>query len=88
MQLTTKKPHSHGISQSSSLGVFEEEGELALDDWELWSLMIIPPLTIIFHLLEQLAKLCPKPRHLKHFLLEVFVGDLGIEVEGLSLELL
>jgi len=23
--------------------------------------------------------MCPKPRHLKHFSLEVLVGDLGVE---------
>jgi len=69
MHLTTNKSPSDGISHSSSLGVFEEEGELALDDWELWSLTTIPPLTIIVLLLEQLAAMCPKPRHLKHFLL-------------------
>jgi len=42
-----------------------------------------PPLTIIILLLGQLAAICLKPSHLKHFLLEVFVGDLG--VKGLSL---
>ena len=43
-----------------------------------------PPLTIIVLLLGQLSVMCPKPRYLKHFLLKVLVGDLG--VEGLSLE--
>jgi len=42
-----------------------------------------PPLTIIVLLLGQLLAMCPKPMYLKHFLLEVLVGDLGIE--GLSL---
>jgi len=28
--------------------------------------------------------MCPKPKHLKHFLLEVLVGDLGVEVEDLK----
>jgi len=32
--------------------------------------------------------MCPKPRHLKHFLFEVLVGDLGVEVEEVSLEIL
>ena len=32
--------------------------------------------------------MCPKPKHLKHFVLEVLVGDLGVEVEGLCLETL
>jgi len=36
----------------------------------------------------QSTVMCPKPKHLKHFLLEVLVGDLGVIVEGLeSLEL-
>jgi len=43
-----------------------------------------PPLTIIILLLGKLAEMCPKPRHLKHFLLEILVDDLG--VEDLSLE--
>jgi len=46
--------------------------------------MTTPSLTIIFLLEGQLAAICPKPRHLKHFLLEVLVGDLGVEVEGLE----
>jgi len=37
------------------------------------------PLTIIVLLLGQLAAMCPKLRHLKHFLLEVLVGDLGVK---------
>ena len=32
--------------------------------------------------------MCLKPKHLKHFVLEVLVGDLGVEVEGMSLETL
>ena len=32
----------------------------------------------------QSATMCPKPKHLKHFLLEVLVSDLGFEVEGLK----
>ena len=86
IHLTTNKSPSQGISHSSSLAVFEEEGELALDDWELWSLTTIPFLTIIVLLLGQSAPMCPKPKHLKHFLLEVLVGDLG--VEGSSFECL
>jgi len=39
-------------------------------------------------LVGQLATMCPKPKHLKHFLFEVFVSDLGVEMEGLSLETL
>jgi len=43
------------------------------------------PLLIIIFLLEgQLDAICPKPKHLKHFLLEVLVGDLGVKVEGLE----
>jgi len=38
----------------------------------------------MFLLEGQLDVICPKPRHLKHFLLEVLVGDLGVEVEGLE----
>jgi len=34
-------------------------------------------------LLGQLTAMCPKPKHLKHFVLEVLVGDLGVEVKGL-----
>ena len=37
-------------------------------------------------LFGQLAVMCPKPKHLKHFVLEDLVGDLGVEVEGLCLE--
>jgi len=37
-------------------------------------------------LFGQLKVMCPKPKHLKHFVLEVLVGDLGVEVEGLCLE--
>jgi len=32
----------------------------------------------------QFATMCPKPRHLKHFVFEVLVGDLGVELEGLE----
>jgi len=32
--------------------------------------------------------MCPKLKHLKHFVLEVLVGDLGVEVEGVCLETL
>ena len=45
-----------------------------------------PSFTIIFLFIGQLIAMCPKPRHLKHFLLEILVSDL--EVEGLSLETL
>ena len=37
-------------------------------------------------LFGQLVAMFPKPKHLKHFVLEVLVGDLGVEVEGLCLE--
>ena len=37
-------------------------------------------------LLGQLTAMCPKPKHLKHFVLEVLVGDLGVEVERLCWE--
>ena len=70
------------------LGIFEEEGELDLEDWELWSLTTTPFLTIIVLFLGQFGAMCPKPRHLKHFLFEVLVGDLGVEVEEVSLEIL
>jgi len=39
---------------------------------------IIPSLTIIVLLLGQFAAMCPKPRHLKHFLFEVLVVDLEV----------
>jgi len=29
-------------------------------------------------------QLCPKPKHLKHFVFEVLVGDLKVEVEDLE----
>jgi len=32
-------------------------------------------------LFGQLAAMYPKPKHLKHFVLEVLVGDLGVEME-------
>jgi len=32
--------------------------------------------------------MCPKHKHLKHFVFEVLVGDLGVDVEALSLETL
>jgi len=46
--------------------------------------MTIPFLTIIILLLGQLASMCLKPKYLKHFLLEVLVGDLEVEVGGLK----
>jgi len=47
-----------------------------------------PPVTIMVRFVGQSAAMCPKPKHLKQFLLEVLVGDLGVIVEGLeSLEL-
>jgi len=45
-------------------------------------------LTNIVLLLGQFATMCPKPRHLKHLEIEVLVEDLGVEVEGISLEFL
>jgi len=54
------------------------------DLWELWSLMTTSSLTIMFLFEGQLDAMCPKHKHLKHFLLEVLVGDLGVEVEGLE----
>jgi len=39
-------------------------------------------------LLEQFVVMCPKPRHVKHFVLEVLVEDSGVQVEGVSLEVL
>ena len=32
----------------------------------------------------QFEAMCPKPKHLKHFVFEVLVGNLGVEVEGLQ----
>jgi len=46
--------------------------------------MTTTALTIIFLLEGQLDAICPKSKHLKHFLLEVLVGDLGVEMEGLE----
>jgi len=37
-------------------------------------------------LFGQLVVMCPKPKHLKHFVLEGLMGDLGVEVKGLCLE--
>jgi len=34
-------------------------------------------------LLGQLVAMCPKPKYLKHFVLEFLVGDLVVEVEEL-----
>jgi len=41
---------------------------------------------IVVLLFGQLAAMCPKPKHLKHFVLEILVDDLGVDVEGLCLE--
>jgi len=43
-----------------------------------------PPFTIMVFLDGQFAVMCSKPRHLKQFVFEVLVGDLGVEVEGLE----
>ena len=84
----TNKSLSQGISYSLSLEVFEGEGEWDLEDWSLCSLTTWPPLTIMVRFVGQSTAMCPKPKHLKHFLLEVLVGDLDVGVEGLeSLEL-
>ena len=32
-------------------------------------------------LVGQLATMCPKPKYLKHFILEILVGDLVVEVK-------
>jgi len=82
MRLTTNNSPSHGLSPSSSLGDLEWLGDLDL--WELWSIMTTPSFTITLRLEGQLEAICPKPKHLKHFLLEVLVGDLGVVVEGLK----
>jgi len=37
-------------------------------------------------LVGQLAAMCPKSKHLKHFIFEVLVGDLVVEVKRWSLE--
>jgi len=85
MRLTTNKSPSQGNSYSSSLWLFGEVGELDLEDWELWSLTTPPPpFTIIVLLDGQFVALCPKPKHFKHLVFEVLVGDLGVEVEGLK----
>jgi len=47
-----------------------------------------PPFTIIVLFVGKLVVICPKPRHLKHLVFEVLVADLGVEVEGFSLETL
>jgi len=39
-------------------------------------------------LFRQLVTMCPKLKHLKHFVLEVLVGDLGAEGKRLCLETL
>ena len=44
----------------------------------------LSPLNHLVRLVGQSAAMCPKPKHLKHFLLEVFLGDLGVEGEGLE----
>jgi len=81
--ITNKSP-SQGISYSLSLGVFEGERELDLEEWSLCSLTTCPPLTIMVCFVGKSVVMCPKPKHLKYFLLEVLVGDLGVEVEGLE----
>jgi len=45
-----------------------------------------PPFTINVLLLRQFAMIWPKPKHLKHFLFEILVGDFVLEEERLSLE--
>ena len=82
MLLISNKSPSHGNSHSSSLWLLGVVGDLDL--WELWSLMTTPLLTIMFLFEGQLVAICPKPRHLKHFLLEVLVRDLGVERKGLE----
>jgi len=84
MRLTTNKSPSQGNSDSSSLWLLEEVGELDLEAWELWSLATTPTFTIMLLLEGQFVAMCPKPRYLKHFVFEVLVGDLGVEMEGLE----
>jgi len=84
MRLISNKSPSQDNSYSSSLWLLEEVGELDLEVWELWSLTTGPPFTIMFLLDGQFVAMCPKPRHLKHFVFEVLVDDLGVEVEGLE----
>jgi len=88
LHLTTNKSPLQGNSYSSSLWIFEEVEEQDLEDWELWSLTTTPPFTIIVLLDGQFAATCPKPKHLKHFVFEVLVVELGLEVEGLETLLL
>ena len=45
-----------------------------------------PLFSIMILLLGQVVVISPKPKHLKHFLFEVLVGDLVLEGERLSLE--
>jgi len=52
----------------------------------LCSLTTTSPFTIIVLLVGQLTTMCQKPKHLKHFVLEVLAGDLVLEGEGMSLE--
>jgi len=65
-------------------GFFKKVGELDLENWELWSLTTTPHFTIIVLLDGQFAAMCPKSKHLKHFVFKVLVCDLGVEVEGLE----
>jgi len=69
---------------SPSLWLLKDIRELDLEDWELWSLTTTRPFTIMVLLDGQFAAMFPKPRHLKHFVFEILVGDLGVEVEGLE----
>ena len=65
MCLITNKSPLHEILFSSTLGNLEEVGDPDL--CELWSLMTTLLLAIIFILEGQLAAMCLKPKHLKHF---------------------
>jgi len=46
--------------------------------------MTISPLTIMVRFIGQLETMCRKPKHLKHLVLEVLVGDFVLEGEGCS----
>jgi len=51
-----------------------------------FNLVLLTSCNIMVLFFGKLAVMCSKPKHLKHFMLEVLVGDLGVKVEGLFLE--
>ena len=67
MRLTTNKSPSRGISHSSSLGGFWRGSGANSRCLGTMVTYDIPPLTIMVLFVGQLAAMCPKPKHLKHF---------------------